>query len=90
VKVIARELHVMEVRDVSTLRLSVPAAKLSADLVVRLKTVLANHPGQASVILEMANGERRKVLKLSDEFRVELRSALYAELRELLGPSAVA
>jgi hypothetical protein len=42
------------------------------------------------VILEMANGDRRKVLKLSDEFRVELRSALYAELRELLGPSAVA
>jgi DNA polymerase III subunit alpha len=90
VKVIARELHEMEVRDVSTLRLSVSAAKLSADLVNRLKSVLSNHPGQSAVILEMSNGDARKVLKLSDEFRVELRSALYAELRELLGPSAVA
>jgi DNA polymerase-3 subunit alpha len=90
VKVIARELQELDVRDVSTLRLTVPAAKLSADLVTRLKSVLVNHPGPASVILEMANGDRRKVLKLSDEFRVELRSALYAELRELLGPSAVA
>ncbi len=90
VKVIAREIQELEVREVSTLRLSVPAARLSADLVNRLKDVLANHPGQASVILEMANGDNRKILKLSDEFRVELRSALYAELRELLGPSAVA
>jgi DNA polymerase III subunit alpha len=90
VKVIAREIEELVVRDLSTLRLSVPAAKLSADLVNRLKDILANHPGPAAVILEMAHGDNRKVIRLADDFRVELRSALYAELRELLGPSAVA
>jgi hypothetical protein len=38
----------------------------------------------------MVSGSNHKVLKLSDAYRVELRSALYAELRELLGPRAVA
>ncbi len=37
----------------------------------------------------MTNGGSHKVLKLSDEYRVDTRSALYAELRELLGPKAV-
>jgi hypothetical protein len=31
-----------------------------------------------------------KVLRLGDEFRVEPRSALYAELKELLGGRALA
>jgi hypothetical protein len=30
-----------------------------------------------------------KVLKLSDSHRVEVRSALIAEMKELLGPSSV-
>jgi len=33
--------------------------------------------------------EGHKVLALSDDHRVEARSALYAELRELLGQRAV-
>jgi DNA polymerase-3 subunit alpha len=63
---------------------------MSADLVGRLKSVLGNHPGSAAVFLELQNGTGHKTLKLSDDFRVEPRSALYAELGELLGPKAVA
>ena len=52
-------------------------------------SVIANHPGSASVYVHMASGGTEKVIRLGDEHRVEPRSALYAELRELLGPSAV-
>src|SRR5690606_10214843 len=90
VKVMARELREIEVKNDDVLQLEVPATRLSADTVNRLKAVLASHPGTAPVFLHMVNGSRHKVLKLSDEFRVELRSALYAELRELLGPRVVA
>jgi hypothetical protein len=51
--------------------------------------VLSNHPGPAPVFLEMTSDNEPKVWKLSDEYRVEPRSALYAELRELLGAKAV-
>jgi hypothetical protein len=37
----------------------------------------------------MVSDDKHKVLKLADSHRVEPRSALYAELRELLGHSAV-
>jgi hypothetical protein len=37
----------------------------------------------------MVSSGTEKVIRLGDEHRVEPRSALYAELRELLGPSAV-
>jgi len=50
---------------------------------------LVNHPGTASVVLHMTTETGHKVLKLGDEHRVEPRSALYAELRELFGQRAV-
>ena len=57
--------------------------------VARLKWILVNHPGSCAVYLNMVSNGSSKVLRLGDEHRVELRSALYAELKELLGPSAV-
>ncbi len=89
IKVIARSLRELAVHTDSSLRLEVPATRMSMDTVTRLKGILVNHPGTAPVMLHMVNGVSHKVLKLSDEYRVELRSALYAELRELLGPRAV-
>jgi DNA polymerase III subunit alpha len=89
IKVIARGLRELAIRTDDSLRLEVPVKRMSADIVSRLKGILVNHPGTAPVMLHMVNGPSHKVLRLSDEFRVELRSALYAELRELLGPRAV-
>ena len=89
VKVVAREIEELKIRDDDAVRLEVPARRLSPDLVRRLKEVLGNHPGQSPVFLHMTGEQGHKVLRLSDEHRVEARSALYAELRELLGPKAV-
>ena len=91
VKVIATTLSEPDLRPDGALRIKVAAAALSQALVTRLKGVLDNHPGSAPVFLHMANesGEM-KVLRLGDEHRVEPRSALYAELKELLGSKALA
>ena len=89
VKVIVRDMKELEVRDDLLIRLSVPAARLSPDVVRRLKGILGNHPGQAQVMLTMTSDDGHKVLRLSDQHRVEPRSALFAELKELLGQRAV-
>ena len=80
-----------DLRPDGALRIKVAATAMSQALVTRLKSVLHNHPGAAPVFLHMTNesGEM-KVLRLGDEFRVEPRSALYAELKELLGARALA
>ncbi|HEY6628356.1 MAG TPA: DNA polymerase III subunit alpha, partial [Acidimicrobiia bacterium] len=85
VKVIAREIKELEVKDDNSVRLQVAAGRLSPEVVTRLKGILSNHPGSAVVYLHMVGDNGTKVLKLSDEHRVEPRSALFAELKELLG-----
>jgi len=89
VKVIAREIKELEVRDDYSVRLQVAATRLSPEIVTRLKGILANHPGSATVFLHMLSDSGTKVLRLSDTHRVEPRSALFAELKELLGQRAV-
>ena len=89
VKVVVRDLKELEMRDDLLVRLQVPAQRLTPDVVQRLKLILGNHPGPAQVLLHMTSEEGHKVLRLSDQHRVEPRSALFAEVKELLGPSAV-
>ena len=89
VKVIAQEVREPELRSESAVRLEVPATLLSPNMVERLKEILVNHPGTAPVYLHMTSATGHKVWKLSNEHCVEPRSALYAELRELLGQKAV-
>ncbi len=89
VKLVAGEVRELEIRDDQLVRLSVPAGRLSAEVVGRLKQILSNHPGPAQVLLQLTGGDGPKVLRLSDDHRVEPRSALFAEIKELLGPKAV-
>jgi len=89
VKVMAREITEFKLRDDSVVRLKVAAARLTPEFVTQLKAILGNHPGPASVYLHMTSEKGTKVLRLADGHRVEPRSALLAELKELLGPSAI-
>ena len=89
VKFIAEELREPNLDAGDLVRLRVPATRLSRNTVARLKTVLSNHPGGSPVYLHMVSDLGEKVIKLGDDHRVEARSALFAELRELLGRSAV-
>jgi DNA polymerase-3 subunit alpha len=89
VKVVAREIKELAIRDDSTVRLAVAAQRLTPEVVSNLKTILKNHPGGASVFLNLSDNGNTKVLKLGDDHKVEPRSALFAELKELLGPRAI-
>jgi DNA polymerase-3 subunit alpha len=89
VKFIGLELHEPNLDAGDLVRLRVPATRLSQGMVDRLRGVLSNHPGSTPVYLHMVADAGEKVIRLGDDHRVEARSALFAELRELLGPSAV-
>ncbi len=89
VKIRARTLREVDLTVDETVRLEVPAQLLSAENVRKLKEVLTNHPGKAPVVLHMTTNDGHKVLRLDDNHRVEPRSALYAEIRELFGQKSV-
>ena len=89
VKFISQQIREPELSEEALVRLRVPASRLSKNMVDRLRGALQNHPGSAAVYLHMTADNGEKVIRLGDDHRVEPRSALFAELRELLGPSAV-
>ena len=89
VKFLAEQMREPDLTEEEMVRLRVPASRLSKVTVDRLKTALANHPGSALVYLHMVSEDAEKVVRLGDDHRVQPRSALFAELRELLGPKAV-
>jgi DNA polymerase-3 subunit alpha len=72
------------------LLLSVPTAECTNGLVTRLKQTLAAHPGGIPVVLRLVSEERHRTLRLSDGYRVDASAGLMAELRTILGGSAVA
>jgi DNA polymerase-3 subunit alpha len=69
--------------------LALPANRCTPPLVERLREVLASHPGPAEVHLKLVNGTRATLLRLGP-LRVEPTTALMADLKVLLGPTAVA
>jgi DNA polymerase-3 subunit alpha len=88
VKIVATELVEPRLNGSTTVRIEVPATMLSREKVAALKQVLVNHPGPAEVVLHLTSEKGHKVLRV-DGHRVEARSDLFAELRELFGPRAV-
>jgi DNA polymerase-3 subunit alpha len=68
------------------LRLKVAAAALSEALINELKRLLGEHPGDSPVLLHLGD---RKVLRLPPAWTVDVAPGLLAELRVLLGPTAI-
>jgi len=66
-------------------RIKLSPHSVTESLLGRLKTVLREHPGEAPVMVHFD----RTVLRLPDEFRVDSRNGLFAELRVLLGPNGL-
>ena len=89
VKLIAQTLREPELTAEQVVRLRVPALRLSQDLVAKLRSVLTNHPGRVPVYLHMTGDQQDTVVRLGEDHTVEPRTALFAELRELLGPDAI-
>jgi len=70
------------------LRLRLPAPSLDELKVQRLKRILKEHPGDSVVMIDLGGLGGQKVLKLADEFRVDL-DRVVGELRMAFGHDAV-
>ncbi len=68
-----------------SLRLRLPSTSLNEERIDRLKRILREHPGDSQVQIDIGHG---KVLRLSDEFRVDLDRSV-GELRMAFGHDAV-
>ncbi|MEE6260672.1 DNA polymerase III subunit alpha [Plantactinospora sonchi] len=75
--------------EVKPVVLALPPSRCTPPLVERLREVLTSHPGSAEVHVKLVNGSRATLLRLSP-MRVSPTTALMADLKALLGPSAVA
>mgnify|MGYP003551492739 CR=1 FL=1 len=62
-----------------------PATSLNELKIAQIKKILREHPGDSPVYLHIGQG---KVLRLADEFRVDL-DRVVGGLRMALGPDAV-
>jgi DNA polymerase III subunit alpha len=87
-KLIAHSIDVVDVAagQVEPLRLRVPPQLLSEAKVAHLRRLLADHPGEAPVFLQL--GERR-VVRLPEQWNVDASNGLVGQLREALGPAAI-
>ncbi|GAA4902835.1 DNA polymerase III subunit alpha [Tessaracoccus lubricantis] len=81
--------HVSAEGNVGPLALSLPAVRCTPGLVSRLKEILAQYPGAAEVHLSLRTGDKIKTFRLGDGYRVDLTSALFADLKAVLGPACV-
>jgi DNA polymerase III subunit alpha len=91
-RLMAMDLSIPEITSADVVKpivLALPPSRCTPPLVERLREVLASHPGSAEVHVRLVNGSRATVLRLSP-LRVAPTTALMADLKALLGPSAVA
>jgi DNA polymerase-3 subunit alpha len=75
--------------DSGPLVISLPVARCVPAVIDRLKDVLAAHPGTTEVQLRLINGSRHTVMRIDDRMRVTTSTALYGDLKALLGAACL-
>ncbi|UQU63144.1 DNA polymerase III subunit alpha [Couchioplanes caeruleus] len=75
--------------DTKPITLTMPITRCTPPLVSELKEILVSHPGDSEVHVHLLNGSRKTVMRLGG-FKVAATPALRADLKMILGPSAVA
>ncbi|MFD1719288.1 DNA polymerase III subunit alpha [Georgenia deserti] len=88
----AQEMTLPDVSDTENGPVSVtlPENRCTGPVVEQLRGILANHPGPAEVRLHLTKPGRATVMRLSDQLRVQPTTALYGDLKALLGPTCLA
>ncbi|GAA5151105.1 DNA polymerase III subunit alpha [Nocardioides marinquilinus] len=70
--------------------ISLPSTRCTAPVIEQLRDVLATHPGMSEVRLRLLSRQATKVMRLDDRLRVTPSPALFADLKQLLGPGCLA
>lgn len=91
-RLMAMDLSVPEITapdEIKPIVIALSPARCTPPLVNNLRDVLTSHPGSAEVHVKLVNGSRATLLRLGPH-RVAPTTALMADLKALLGPTAVA
>ncbi|MGN0064380.1 MAG: DNA polymerase III subunit alpha, partial [Nocardioides sp.] len=69
--------------------ISIPSTRCTPPVVDQLRDVLGTHPGMTEVQLRLVTRTSTKVMRLPDGLRVTPSGALFADLKQLLGPGCL-
>ncbi len=69
--------------------ISLPSTRCTGPVVAQLRDVLGTHPGITEVRLRLLTRDATKVMRLDDRLRVTPSPALFADLKQLLGPGCL-
>ncbi len=69
--------------------ISLPSTRCTAPVVEQLRDVLSTHPAMTEVQLRLLTRTSTKVMKLDNRLRVTASPALFADLKQLLGPGCL-
>ncbi len=69
--------------------ISLPSTRCTPPVVAQLRDVLGTHPGMTEVQLRLLTRSSTKLLRLDDNLRVSPSPALFADLKQLLGPGCL-
>ncbi|WP_340538712.1 DNA polymerase III subunit alpha [Nocardioides sp. GXZ039] len=69
--------------------ISLPSTRCTAPVIEQLRDVLGTHPGMTEVRLRLLSRSSTKVMRLDDRLRVTPTPALFADLKQLLGPGCL-
>jgi len=69
--------------------ISLPATRCTAPVVAQLRDVLGTHRGMTEVRLRLLSRDSTRVMRLDDRLRVTPSPALFADLKQLLGPGCL-
>ncbi|NYG57958.1 DNA polymerase-3 subunit alpha [Nocardioides daedukensis] len=69
--------------------ISLPSTRCTAPVVEQLREVLGTHPGMSEVQLRLLSRGSTTVMRLDDRLRVTQSPALFADLKQLLGPGCL-
>ncbi len=70
--------------------ISLPSTRCTGPVVQQLREVLSTHAGLTEVRLQLLSRDSTKLMRLGDNLRVTPSSALFADLKQLLGPGCLA
>jgi len=87
----AQEVTVPDLTDGPTgpVVISLPSTRCTSPVVEQLKEVLGTHPGMTEVQLKLLARTSTTVLRLDERLRVTPTPALFADLKQLLGPGCL-
>jgi len=69
--------------------ITLPMTRCTPPVVAQLRDVLGTHPGMTEVRLRLLTRESTRVMRLDDRLRVTPSPALFADLKQLLGPGCL-